>query len=76
MVYEYIEEEERMKKYRELKENNQGIAVVEIILILVILIALVIIFRNEIKEVVDNVLGEVTRKGEDLQKAVPTLSPK
>jgi len=39
--------------------DESGIGVVEIILILVVLIALVLIFREELKDLVDNVFTSI-----------------
>jgi len=39
--------------------NNKGVAVVEIILILVVLIALVIIFRDQITALVNNIWNDI-----------------
>lgn len=60
--------------FSKLKKDNQGIGVVEIILILVILIALVILFRNEITEIVKSVLGTIEGSSDSLKQAVPTVS--
>lgn len=43
-----------------MKQDDRGIAVIEIILILVILIALVIIFGDEISNIVQNVLKKIS----------------
>lgn len=64
-----------MNKLSKLKEDNQGIGVVEIILILVVLIALVILFRNEISEIVRNVLDKIGIGSQQLGNAVPSVAP-
>lgn len=60
--------------WKQLKEDNRGIGVVEIILILVILIALVIIFRDQITTLVNNVLAKISTNGNDIIST--SLTPK
>lgn len=43
-----------------LKNNNRGSAVIEIILVLVVLIALVVIFRTQITAIVDKAFAAIT----------------
>lgn len=45
-------------------KNEDGIGVVEIILILVILIGLVIIFRDNIETLVENIFETINNKAE------------
>lgn len=45
--------------FRTWKKDERGIGVVEIILILVVLIALVIIFRNELSDLVESIFGQI-----------------
>lgn len=40
--------------------NEQGIGVVEVILILVVLIALVLIFKTQIKQLVESIMDKIT----------------
>lgn len=64
-----------MKKWwRKFREDNRGIGVVEIILILVILIALVIIFREQLSDIVSNVLGTITKNSKDIMNTTVTPS--
>lgn len=44
----------------DVKQDNRGIGVVEIILILVILIGLVLLFQNEIKGIVNDALDAIS----------------
>ncbi|MBQ0025770.1 MAG: hypothetical protein KBS79_00110 [Lachnospiraceae bacterium] len=46
------------KKYN-FWNDESGVGVVEIILILVVLIALVLIFREELKDLVDNIFTSI-----------------
>ena len=46
--------------------NDQGVAVVEVILILVVLIALVIIFRNQIVSLVQTIWKSINDDAQDL----------
>ncbi len=50
-----------MKKIlREFWQNEEGVGVVEVILILVVLIALVIIFKEELTELVSTIFGSIS----------------
>lgn len=50
-----------MKKIlREFWQNEEGVGVVEVILILVVLIALVIIFKEELTELVNTIFGSIS----------------
>lgn len=44
---------------KKIKDNNDGIGVIEIVLILVVLIALVLIFREKIMSIVNNALSAI-----------------
>lgn len=43
-------------------EDESGIGVVEMILILVVLIGLVLIFKNQLKTLVDGIFTEIQKK--------------
>lgn len=47
-------------------KEEDGIGVVEIILVLVVLIGLVVIFKDQITDVVDNALDSISSSAEDL----------
>ena len=47
------------KNCEELKENNEGVGVVEVVLLLVILIALVLIFKNQITTIITNAFNSI-----------------
>lgn len=48
--------EERLK---DLKDDNRGIAVIEIILILVIILGLILIFRKNLKDMIDKIFHQI-----------------
>lgn len=48
-----------MKGLKEITSNNKGVAVVEVILILVVLIAIVIIFKDQITALVNNIWNAI-----------------
>ncbi len=52
----------RMKIKEVVERKIDGIGVIEVILIIVVLIALVIIFRKQITELVENILGTISDK--------------
>ncbi|MGP1611856.1 MAG: Flp1 family type IVb pilin [Catonella sp.] len=58
-------------RIKEIKEDNRGIAVIEIILILVIVLGLVLIFRNNLKTMIDEIFSKI--KGNQ-KKIVAPLS--
>lgn len=47
------------ERWLEAKEDNRGIAVIEIILILVIILGLILIFRKNLKEMIDKVFKQI-----------------
>ena len=51
-----------MKLIRKFMKEDDGMGTVEIILIIVVLIGLVIIFRNEITNIVESLFDQITRK--------------
>lgn len=54
------------KVMKEFVEEEDGIGVVEIILILVILIGLVIIFKSELENLVEEIFSTITSKSEEV----------
>lgn len=46
--------------FKDLMSDEEGMGTVEIILIIVVLIGLVIIFRTQIQEVVNNIFKKIT----------------
>lgn len=59
--YVYFHGGKEMKNTkRKLTVNNSGIGVVEIILILVVLIALVLIFKDQISQIVEKAFNAIT----------------
>ncbi len=48
------------RDFRDLMSDEEGMGTVEIILIIVVLIGLVIIFRTQIQEVVNNIFKKIT----------------
>lgn len=47
-------------KFKQLMHDEQGITSVEIILILVVLIALVLIFKEQMTDIVNNIFKTIT----------------
>lgn len=47
------------EKWDEAKEDNRGIAVIEIILILVIVLGLILIFRKNLKQMIDEIFTKI-----------------
>ncbi len=53
-------------RIREFIEGEEGIGTVEMVLILVIIVGLVVIFRNNIKTIVDNAIKEINTKSKSV----------
>ena len=57
-----------LNKFKQLMRDESGITSVEIILILVVLIALVLIFKEQMTEIVNNIFKTITsQSGKILQ---------
>lgn len=46
-------------KLKEFNNNNAGVGVVEVILILVVLIGLVVIFRDQLTDIINNIFARI-----------------
>ena len=57
------------ERWEEAKDDNRGIAVIEIILILVIVLGLIIIFRKNLKEMIDEIFLKI--RGSQRQITAP-----
>lgn len=55
-----IKEEYHMKKWNEFISEEDGVGVVEVILILVVLIGLVLIFKDQLTTLVNNIFKTIT----------------
>lgn len=55
-----------MKLMREFWKEEDAVAVVEIILILVVLIALVAIFKDQLTNLVKNILSKITKQSNSI----------
>lgn len=49
-----------LKNFRQFLTEEDGLATVEIILIIVVLVGLVILFKNQITQVVTNIFKKIT----------------
>ena len=59
----------RQMIYRELKNfitDNDGIGVIEVVLILVVLIGLVIIFKEQIGKLLNNIFKEINSQSKEV----------
>lgn len=59
------------EKLQEVKEDNKGLAVIEIILILVIVLGLILIFRTNLKDMIESIFNQI--KG-DKDKIIKPLN--
>lgn len=48
-----------LEKVSMIREDNRGIGTVEVILILVVLIGLVVIFRNQLTTLINDIFGRI-----------------
>lgn len=55
-------------KLKQLMKDEQGITTVEIILILVVLIALVLIFKEQMTNIVNNIFKTITSQSSKILK--------
>ena len=63
-----FEMENRLPNGKDLLKEEDGIGVVEILLILVVLITLVIIFRTQLTELVNNIFESINTKSESVYR--------
>ena len=49
-----------LKGYQEFLKEEEGMGTVEIILIILVLVGLVVIFKNQITRIVDNIFNKIT----------------
>lgn len=47
---------------KNIRTNNKGMGVIEIVLIILVLVGLVIIFRNQITAIITNIFSKVTKE--------------
>ncbi len=55
------EKEKRLKGFQEFLREEEGMGTVEIILIIVVLIGLVIIFKTQLRSLVEKVFEKITK---------------
>ena len=55
-------------KLRSFRRDDRGVGVVEIILILVVLIALVLIFKEQLTSLVQNILAKIVKNANKVTK--------
>lgn len=54
------------EQVNEFLKEEDGVGVIEIVLILVVLIGLVIIFKNEINELLDGIFKEINKQSKEV----------
>lgn len=55
-----------LKRIRDHLRSDSGVGVVEIILILVVLIALVVIFKNQLNTLVQNIFSSINKQAKTI----------
>jgi len=62
----------QMKQYvKDFIKEEDGIGVVEIILIIVVLIGLVILFKKQIEDIVQNILSKISESTTSVTDSIP-----
>ncbi len=56
----YVENEGRLKCWRDFLWEEDGMGTVEVILIIVVLVGLVILFKDQITKIVNNLFSKIT----------------
>ncbi len=56
----------RLKNFRELMSEEDGMGTVEVILIIVVLVGLVVIFKGRITEIVESLFDKITTQTESV----------
>lgn len=49
-----------LKKFEQFLKEEDGMGTVEVILIIVVLVGLVVLFKNQITSIVENLFGKIT----------------
>ena len=70
MVYRKGYGEWMMKLLKELWKEEDGIGIVEIVLILVILVALIVIFRDQISNIISNAFSEINAGADTVNEEI------
>ena len=52
----------RLKSFRQFLREEDGMGTVEVILIIVVLVGLVVVFKDQITEIVDNLFDKITKQ--------------
>ena len=56
----------RLRYFMQTLKEEKGIGVVEVILILVVLIGLVIIFKKQINQLLNNIFSEISKQSKEV----------
>ncbi|MBR9953724.1 hypothetical protein KE531_08895 [Eubacteriaceae bacterium Marseille-Q4139] len=57
---------EVMRTFREFLLEEDGVGVIEVVLILVVLIGLVIIFKKQINDLLENIFKEINKQSKEV----------
>ena len=52
----------KLKNFKQFLKEEDGMGTVEVILIIVVLVGLVIVFKDKITEIVDNLFEKITKQ--------------
>lgn len=55
-----------LEQMKDFIKEEEGVGVIEIVLILVVLIGLVLIFKSNIKKLLDNIFKEINNKSNEV----------
>lgn len=52
----------KLKNWREFLREEDGMGTVEVILIIVVLVGLVIVFKDQLTEIIESLFGKITKQ--------------
>ncbi len=61
-----LKNNDRVKEWTAFWNNEQGVGVIEVVLILVVLIGLVIIFKTQIRKLLENIFKEIETQSKEV----------
>lgn len=52
----------KLKNWREFLQEEDGMGTVEVILIIVVLVGLVIVFKDQLTDIIESLFGKITKQ--------------
>lgn len=57
-----MNKERKLKNWREFLREEDGMGTVEVILIIVVLVGLVIVFKDQLTDIIESLFGKITKQ--------------